>query len=166
MSHERVSAPGASRASGDDPTVQFLTFRLGDEEYAVDILKVQEIKGYPAVARLPNTPPFIKGVLNLRGVVVPVMDLRARFGLEATIHDRSTVVIIVMVGARVVGLVVDSVSDVLDLPASAVQPPPELGAHVDTSFLTGMARKGEHLVILLDLEKLLCGDEVAAGVPV
>lgn len=133
---------------------QFLTFRLADEEYGLEILRVQEIKGYSRVTPLPNTPAEIKGVMNLRGTVVPIIDLRTRFGLASAEYTRFTVIIVVTVGAKVVGLVVDAVSDVLNVTAKEVVPTPDLGAGVDTSFMTGIARTGERLVTLLNIDRL------------
>ncbi|MBN9517537.1 purine-binding chemotaxis protein CheW [bacterium] len=134
---------------------QFLTFRLADEDYGVEILRVQEIKGYSKVTPLPNTPPEVKGVMNLRGTVVPILDLRTRFGLPGAEYDRFTVVIVVTVGPKVVGLVVDAVSDVLNVAPAELVPTPDLGAGVDTSFLTGMARAGDRLVTLLNIDRLV-----------
>ena len=138
----------------------YLTFTLGDEEYGIDILRVQEIKGYSAVTPIPGAPPWIKGVMNLRGTVVPVVDLRVKFGLCLPSYDRFTVVIMVVVGARVVGLVVDGVSDVLDITDGETAPPPEMGAAVDTSFLTGIARSADRLISLLAIERVVGMDEV------
>ena len=134
---------------------QFLAFRLGDEEYGLEILRVQEIKGYSKITPLPNTPPEIKGVMNLRGAVVPIIDLRARLGLVEAEYTVFTVIIVVTVGTKVVGLVVDAVSDVLDVDSKVVSPPPDLGAGVDVSFLTGIARTGERLVSLLNVDRLV-----------
>ncbi len=141
---------------------QFLTFLLGTGQYGVEILRVQEIRGYSAVTPIPNTPPFIRGVINLRGTVVPVVDLRAKFSMEATDYNKFTVIIVVNVGAKVIGLVVDAVSDVLDIPASEMRTAPDLGARVDTRFISGMATIGERMTVLLDIERLLSDDEVAA----
>ncbi|MCU0705104.1 MAG: chemotaxis protein CheW [Fimbriiglobus sp.] len=144
-----------------DPTAfaadgrQYLTFRLADEEYGLEILRVQEIKGYSKVTPLPNTPPEVKGVMNLRGAVVPIIDLRHRFGLPTAEYTRFTVIIVVTIGVRVIGLVVDAVSDVLNVGERDAVPPPELGAGVDTSFLTGIARSGERLVSLLNIDRLV-----------
>jgi purine-binding chemotaxis protein CheW len=134
---------------------QFLTFRLGDEEYGLEILRVQEIKGYSRVTPLPNTPPEVRGVMNLRGAVVPVFDLRTRFGLPAAEYTRFTVIIVVTAGPRVGGLVVDAVSDVLTVGPGEVVPTPDLGAAVDTSCVTGMARTGDRLVTLLNVDRLV-----------
>lgn len=155
---------GAGREGpvGDDHQ-QFLTFRLGQEEYGIEILKVQEIKGYTAITPIPNAPPHVKGVMNLRGSVVPVVDLRVRFGMPSEEFTKFTVIIVVKVGARVVGLVVDAVSDVLDINKSQIEPAPDLGQGVDVSFLTGMAHAGERLVELLEVDRVAgVGDGAAA----
>ena len=133
---------------------QCLSFTLDQEEYAVDILKVQEIKGYSALTPIPNAPPHIKGVMNLRGAVVPVIGLREKFGLPSVTYDKFTVVVIVRLGARVTGLVVDAVSDVLDLHECEFRQKPDLGSRVDTSFITGMLQSKERLVILLDVDRV------------
>lgn len=138
---------------------QFLTFQLDDEEYGVEILRVQEIKGYTRVTPIPNAPPEVKGVMNLRGTVVPIVDLRTRFGLTPAEYTRFTVIVVVTVGTKVVGLVVDAVSDVMNVTTDSLVPPPDLGVGVDTSFLTGMARTGERLVTLLNIDRLVGRDE-------
>ncbi len=145
----------ASNAAGKKDQHQYLTFTLGDEEYGIEILRVQEIKGYSAVTSVAGAPPWIKGVMNLRGAVVPVVDLRVKFGIGVPKYDRFTVVIMVMVGARVVGAVVDGVSDVMSVSAADWGPPPEMGADVDTSFLTGIARQGDRLISLLEIERVV-----------
>jgi purine-binding chemotaxis protein CheW len=134
---------------------QFLTFQLANEEYGLEILRVQEIKGYSKITPLPNTPAEVKGVMNLRGAVVPIIDLRTRFGLREAEYNRFTVIIVVTVRSKVVGLVVDAVSDVLNVGAQEVVPAPDLGAGVDTSFMTGMARTGERLITLLNIDRLV-----------
>lgn len=141
----------ALAASGD----QCLSFTLDKEEYAVDILKVQEIKGYSAVTPIPNSPPHIKGVMNLRGTVIPIVGLREKFGLPPVTYDKFTVVIVVRLGNRVTGLVVDAVSDVLDLRECEIRPKPDLGQKVDTSFISGMLQWRERLVILTDVERII-----------
>jgi purine-binding chemotaxis protein CheW len=148
------------KASGNADRYQYLTFTLGQGYYGIEILRVQEIKGYSAVTPLPNLPPYIKGVLNLRGAVVPVLDLRDRFGMSESEYTRFTVIIVVRVGERVVGLIVDAVSDVLDVAQNDVVPAPDMGAGVDTSFLTGMAKSEERLISLLDIERVVGMDEV------
>ena len=145
----------------DDPTGlaadgrQFLTFLLEEVEYGLEILRVQEIKGYSKITPLPNTPREVKGVMNLRGSVVPIIDLRIRFGLCEAEYTRFTVIIVVTVGAKIVGLVVDAVSDVLNVGAKEMVPTPDLGAGVDTSFMTGIARTGERLVSLLNIDQVV-----------
>lgn len=134
---------------------QFLTFQLGEELYGVDILRVQEIKGYTAVTKIPNTPPHIKGVLNLRGTIVPIVELRTKFGMETIDYTMFTVIIVVVVREKIMGLVVDAVSDVLNIDKKDIQPPPQFGASVDVSFLNGIGKSGDKLVALLDMDRLL-----------
>jgi purine-binding chemotaxis protein CheW len=141
---------------------QHLTFALGQEEYGVDILKVQEIKGYTAPTPVPNTPGYIKGVMNLRGTIIPVVDLRVKLALKETEYNQFTVIIVVTVGTKVVGLIVDSVSDVLNIPKSDIQAPPEFGSTVDVRFIEGMAKAGEKIVMLLDIDRVIADGELEA----
>jgi purine-binding chemotaxis protein CheW len=141
---------------------QFLTFALGQEEYGVEILKIQEIKGFSAITPLPNAPAYVQGVLNLRGTIVPILDLRKKFGLPAVAYTQFTVIVVVQVQGKVMGFVVDAVSDVLTVGPDAIQPTPDLPGQVDTTFLSGLAKAGEKLVILLDIDKVLTGAEAAA----
>ena len=134
---------------------EFLSFRLGSEEYGIDILKVQEIRGYDAVTRIANTPEFIKGVINLRGTIVPIIDLRIKFGLGEPSYDEFTVVIILNVAARVVGVVVDSVSDVLTLTDAQIRPAPDFSAALETQYVTGLGAIDERMLILIDIERLI-----------
>ncbi|MCX5723635.1 MAG: chemotaxis protein CheW [Nitrospirae bacterium] len=134
---------------------QFLTFQLGEELYGVDILRVQEIKGYTAVTKIPNTPPYIKGVLNLRGTIVPIVELRTAFGMPTIDYTMFTVIVVVMVRDRIMGLVVDSVSDVLNISRKDIQATPEFGSNVDVSCLSGIGKAGDKLVSLLDIDRLL-----------
>jgi purine-binding chemotaxis protein CheW len=157
MTQGTVVLPGPLGQAG--AASQFLTFTLGAEQYGVEILKVQEIRGYSAVTPIPNTPAHIKGVINLRGTVVPVVELRAKFSMESTEHNKFTVIIVVTVGLKVVGLVVDAVSDVLDIPATEMRVPPDLGTRTDTRFISGMATTGDRMTVLLDIERLLGEDE-------
>jgi len=140
---------------------EFLTFTLGKEEYGLDILKVQEIRGYDAVTVIANTPEFIKGVINLRGTIVPIVDLRIKFNLPKVEYDQFTVVIILNLGHRVVGIVVDSVSDVLTLNPEQIRPAPELASALDTRYLLGLGTVGEQMLILVDIEKLMSGSDMA-----
>lgn len=142
---------------------QYLTFALGQEEYGVEILKVQEIKGYTAITPIPNTPPHIRGVMNLRGTIVPVVDLRSKLGMQETEYSQFTVIIVVTVGTKVMGLIVDAVSDVLNIPVSDIQATPDFGASVDARFINGMAKAGEKLVVLLNIDRVLGGDEMIAA---
>ncbi len=134
---------------------QFLTFQLGNELYGVDILRVQEIKGYTTVTKIPNTPPHIKGVLNLRGTIVPIVELRTKFGLPTIEYTLFTVIVVVVIQEKIMGLVVDAVSDVLNIDKKDIQPPPQFGAKVDVSFLNGIGKSNDKLVALLDMDRLL-----------
>jgi purine-binding chemotaxis protein CheW len=142
---------------------QYLTFSLGQEEYGIEILKVQEIKGYSAITPIPNTPPHVKGVMNLRGTVVPVVDLRSKFAMETVEYTKFTVIIVVTIGTKIAGLVVDAVSDVLNIPACDIRPAPDFGSRADTRFITGMANSGDKLAVLLDVDRLLGDEELAAA---
>lgn len=139
---------------------QYLTFTLGDEHYGVEILRVQEIKGYTAVTRIPNTPGYIKGVLNLRGTIVPIIDLRTKFSMEQVEYSKVTVIIVLEVKGRTMGIIVDAVSDVLNIPSKDVQPAPDFGHAVDVSFLSGIGKSGDKLVALLDIDKVLSVSEI------
>jgi purine-binding chemotaxis protein CheW len=147
--------PGAGSATNNHLGGEFLTFRLGAEEYGIEILKVQEIRSYENPTRIANSAPFFKGVVNLRGVIVPIVDLRLKFGCESADYNDFTVVIVLSIRGRVVGAVVDSVSDVLELPREAVRPAPEIDAAVDTSYITGIANIQERMLILMDIEALM-----------
>lgn len=140
---------------------QFLTFTLKNEEYGIEILKVQEIKGFSKITPIPNAPVFVRGVMNLRGTVVPIIDLRARFSMNEKDYDQFTVIIVVNVGSRVVGLVVDTVSDVLNIPTDQIAEPPELAGNGDSSCITGMGKLGERIIMLLDIGRLVGADNLA-----
>lgn len=139
---------------------EFLTFVLGSEEYGIDILRVQEIRGYDAVTKIANAPAFIKGVINLRGAIVPIVDMRLRFNLERVDYNEFTVVIILNVLQRTIGIVVDGVSDVIALQPSEIKPPPEFSSTFDTQYLMGLGTAGERMLILVDIEKLLGSKEL------
>ena len=155
------AAPTSVNAEGR----QYLTFRVAGEEYGIEILKVQEIKGYSGITPIPNTPAHIRGVMNLRGSVVPVVDLRTTFAIELQEYNKFTVIIVVTVRDKIVGLVVDAVSDVLDIPAAQVRHRPDLGARADVRFIGGMATVGEKLVVLLDIDELLDDQGLPAELP-
>jgi purine-binding chemotaxis protein CheW len=150
----RAEANRAVHAKGTQGG-EFLTFRLGEEEYGIDILRVQEIRSYEAPTRIANAPAFIKGVVNLRGVIVPIVDLRLKLGCANAEYNSFTVVIVLNVRGRVVGAVVDSVSDVLELAGDAVKPAPEMNSAVDVSFITGIGNVADRMLILMDIEALM-----------
>lgn len=142
------------------PMLQQLTFSLAGEEYGVDILAVREIRSWSRVTRIPQTPDYVLGVLNLRGAVVPIMDLRLRFGLKRESYGDDTVMIVVAIGERLFGIVVDAVSDVIDIDPAAIKPVPDMGAVVETRYLKGLATHVERMVMLLDVEKLMRPEDV------
>ncbi|WP_404993987.1 chemotaxis protein CheW [Cupriavidus pauculus] len=146
-----------SEASGQE----YLVFTLGTEEYGIDILKVQEIRSYETVTRIANAPDFIKGVTNLRGVIVPIVDLRLKFDLGNVRYDHQTVVIILNVAGRVVGIVVDGVSDVLTLTGDDIKPAPEFGVSVSNEHLTGLGSVEGRMLILIDIERMMTSPEMA-----
>lgn len=139
---------------------EFLAFTLGNEEYGLDILRVQEIRGYEPVTRIANAPAFIKGVVNLRGTIIPVVDMRIKFNLGEPTYDQFTVVIILNIAGRVVGMVVDSVSDVMTLSAEQIKPAPEIGTVFDTEYLVGLGTIGDRMLILVDIDKLMSSAEM------
>jgi purine-binding chemotaxis protein CheW len=139
---------------------EFLAFTLGSEEYGIDILKVQEIRGYEAVTRIANAPEFIKGVINLRGIIIPVVDMRIKFNLGEPVYDQFTVVIILNINGRVVGMVVDSVSDVTTLTPEQVKPAPEMGTAFSSDYLIGLGTIDERMLILVNIDKLMSSEEM------
>jgi purine-binding chemotaxis protein CheW len=146
----------------DADTQQFLTFKLAGEEYGVGILSVQEIRGWSAVTAIPHSPPWLLGVINLRGAVVPIIDLRIKFNFAKAEYNEFTVVIILNVGARVVGVVVDGVSDVITLAADQIKPAPSLGNNADTSHIIGFGTLDERMRILMDVERLMASADLAS----
>jgi purine-binding chemotaxis protein CheW len=154
----------------DNAPQQVLTFRLGEETYGIDILRVREIRGWAPVTRIPESPPHMLGVLNLRGSLVPIVDMRVRFRMEHIGFTPLTVIIVLSVAVkgirRDVGLVVDSVSEVVDIGSSSLQQAPNVGARIDTTFIQGIATVSECMMILLDIEKLISGGmDIAASTP-
>ena len=139
---------------------EYLTFRLGNEEYGIDILKVQEIRSYEAPTRIANAASCFKGVVNLRGVIVPIVDLRLKFGCDSAEYNSFTVVIVLNINGRVVGAVVDSVSDVLELGGEAIRPAPQLNANIDAGFITGIGSVGDRMLILMDIESLMASPDM------
>ncbi|MBS7350311.1 MAG: chemotaxis protein CheW [Comamonas sp.] len=144
---------------------EYLTFRLGEEEYGIDILKVQEIRGYEQPTRIANAPVFIKGVVNLRGTIVPIVDMRLKFKCSVAEYNSFTVVIILNLHSRVVGIVVDSVSDVMELANNAIRPAPDIESAVDNSCILGLGSVNERMLILLDIEKLMTGIDMGLIAP-
>jgi purine-binding chemotaxis protein CheW len=177
MNKQELAVKGASEALASvatrsgAATQQYLSFLLGGQEYAIDILRVQEIKGWDTVTRVPYSPGYILGVINLRGSIVPVVDLRVRFSLESAAFDSATVIIVVHVaglrGERIVGVVVDAVSDVYSVAGENIQPPPDVVGSVDHQFVLGLASLENKLVIVLDIERIVtssvAGDNKAAA---
>jgi purine-binding chemotaxis protein CheW len=153
---ENHSAPQDVRA-----TNEYLTFTLGAEEYGVEILKVQEIRGYEAVTKIANAPAFIKGVSNLRGTIVPIVDMRIKFNLGEAEYNQFTVVIILNVAGRIVGMVVDSVSDVIELKPEQIRPAPDFSSSFDTKYITGLGTVDERMLILMDIERLMSASDMA-----
>lgn len=139
---------------------EYLTFTLGNEEYGIDILKVQEIRGYDTVTHIANAPEFIKGVINLRGVIVPIVDMRIKFKVGEPTYNEFTVVIIMNVLGRIIGMVVDGVSDVVALSPEQIKPTPEMGAAMDTYYITGLGTLNDQMLILVDIEKLMSSEEM------
>ena len=139
---------------------EFLPFTLGSEEYGIDILKVQEIRGYEAVTRIANAPEFIKGVINLRGIIIPVVDMRIKFNLGTPTYDQFTVVIILNIGGRIMGMVVDSVSDVTTLSAEQIKPAPDMGTVFNSDYMIGLGTIDERMLILIDIDKLMSSAEM------
>jgi purine-binding chemotaxis protein CheW len=157
-----ANASGANTVAAGSATemMEFLAFCLGNEEYGINILKVQEIRGYDKVTKIANAPDFIKGVINLRGVIVPIVDMRIKFNLGTPTYDAFTVVIILNIAGRVVGMVVDSVSDVITLNRERIKPAPEMGSALNTDYLIGLGTIDERMVILADIDKLMSSEEM------
>jgi purine-binding chemotaxis protein CheW len=156
------SSPAAgSGAAAKGAGRELLTFRLGGEEYGIDILKVQEIRGWETPTAIANAPAFIKGVISLRGTIVPVVDLRLKFNLGEAKYDETTVMIILNLSGRVVGVVVDAVSDVLTLAAEQIKPAPEFSSTFDTTYITGLGVEKDRMLILVDIERLMTSSDMA-----
>ncbi len=156
MSYSTQTQAQAGEAEGKE----YLAFTLAQEEYGIDILRVQEIRGYEPVTRIANAPDFIKGVVNLRGIIVPVVDMRIKLNLGTPTYDQFTVVIILSIAGRVVGMVVDSVSDVMTLQPEQIKPAPEMGTSFDSDYLIGLGTLNERMLILVDIDKLMTSPEM------
>lgn len=146
----------------DDELIQLVTFSIGVEEFGVDILKVQEIIRTMEITKVPRAQDFVEGVINLRGKVIPIIDLRRRFGLTSKEYDKETRIIVIEINDMIVGFVVDSVSEVLRIPAGTVEPPPPVVAGLDSDYISGVGKLHDRLLILLDLDKLLSGADLEA----
>ena len=146
----------------DDELLQLVTFSTGDEEFGVDILRVQEIIRTMAITKVPKAPDFVEGVINLRGKVIPIIDLRRRFGLQSKAHDKHTRIIVIEINTMIVGFVVDSVSEVLRIPTSTVEPPPPVVAGLESEYISGVGKLEDRLLILLDLDRLLSRADIDA----
>jgi purine-binding chemotaxis protein CheW len=144
----------------NDGVLEALAFKLGNEEYGIKILKVQEIRGYEAVTRIASAPEHVKGVVNLRGTIVPIVDMRIKFRLGEPTYDQFTVVIILNIQDRVVGMVVDSVSDVISLTAEQIKPAPDMGGALNTDYLVGLGTVDERMIILVDIDRLMSSEEM------
>ena len=151
---------GSPVASTTTQALEFLSFTWGQEEYGIDIQKVQELRGHDAVTRIANAPEHIKGVVDLRGIIVPIIDMRIKFNLGTPTYDQFTVVIILNIANRVMGVVVDSVSDVITLKPEQIKPAPQLGAMVETGYLTGLGTIDKRMLILVDIDKLMSSSEM------
>ena len=149
-----------SQKKQDDELLQLVTFSIGEEEFGVNILKVQEIIRTMEIAKVPRAPDFVEGVINLRGKVIPIIDLRRRFGLAPKAHDKNTRIIVIEINNIIVGFVVDAVSEVLRIPASTVEPPPPVVAGVDSDYISGVGKVQDRLLIMLDLDKLLSSEDM------
>lgn len=159
LTNEHINNAKLVESTGCDEDHKYLTFKLAHEEYGVEILKVREINGLMDITAVPQMPVYMKGVINLRGKVIPVVDLRLKFGFEEIEHTEQTCIIVVDVGKEI-GIIVDTVSEVLDIKRKNVEPPPSMGGLVDTSFILGMGKVGDDVKILLDIDKVLTGNEL------
>jgi len=157
---QSIAPVNGEKTDRDITGQEYLAFTLGKEEYGIDILKVQEIRGYETVTRIANAPDFIKGVVNLRGIIVPIVDMRIKFHLGEPTYDQFTVVIILNVAGRVVGMVVDSVSDVTTLSPEQIKPAPEMGTALNTDYLIGLGTIDQRMLILVDIDKLMSSAEM------
>jgi purine-binding chemotaxis protein CheW len=158
MAETTTDIKNASQGKSEE-LIQLVSFNIGDEEFGVDILKVQEINRMLDVTRVPNAPEYVDGVINLRGKVIPIIDLRRRFAMERKEHDKNTRIVVVELSGKVVGFVVDAVSEVLRIPKSVTEPPPPIVAGIEAEYITAVGKLEDRLLILLDLEKVLTGEE-------
>ncbi len=163
MLQDNATSSPASSVQDDSPSspcLEFLSFTLGSEEYGIDIQRVQELRGYEAVTRIANAPEFMKGVMNLRGVIVPIIDMRMKFALGSPVYDQFTVVIVINIRGQTLGMVVDSVSDVTNLSQDQIRPAPEMGSSIDADFLIGLAPLEDRMLILMDIERFMTSTDM------
>ncbi len=144
----------------NDGVLEALAFKLGNEEYGIKILKVQEIRGYETVTRIASAPEHVKGVVNLRGTIVPIVDMRIKFKLGEPTYNQFTVVIILNIQDRVVGMVVDAVSDVISLTADQIKPAPDMGGALNTDYVVGLGTVDERMIILVDIDRLIASEDM------
>ena len=156
----QATAPAPSATEHDLAAREFLAFTLGKEEYGIHILKVQELRGYETPTQIANAPDFIKGVVNLRGIIVPIIDMRIKLNLGTPTYDEFTVVIILNIAGRTIGMVVDSVSDVITLSPEQIRPAPEMGTALNTDYLIGLGTVDQRMLILVDIDKLMSGADM------
>jgi purine-binding chemotaxis protein CheW len=161
MQKEITSKQESARMAASDE-LQLVSFNIGTEEFGVDILKVQEINRMVEITRVPQAPHYVEGVINLRGKVIPIVDLRKRFNLELKEHDKNTRIVVVDIGGNIMGMIVDSVSEVLRLPASTIEPPPEIVTGVNSEYIKGVAKLDDRLLIFLDLSTVIDMAEMTA----
>ncbi|MCB2229201.1 chemotaxis protein CheW [bacterium] len=149
-------------SDGSTELLQLVSFNIGSEEFGVDILKVQEINRMVEITKVPQAPHYVEGVINLRGKVIPIIDLRKRFSLEIKAHDKNTRIVVVDIGGNIMGMIVDAVSEVLRLPSDTIEPPPELVTGINSEYIKGVAKLEDRLLIFLDLSKVIDVGEVAS----
>jgi purine-binding chemotaxis protein CheW len=160
--HKEITSKQESAGMASSDELQLVSFNIGTEEFGVDILKVQEINRMVEITRVPQAPHYVEGVINLRGKVIPIVDLRKRFNLELKEHDKNTRIVVVDIGGNIMGMIVDSVSEVLRLPANTIEPPPEIVTGVNSEYIKGVAKLDDRLLIFLDLSKVIDMAELAA----
>ncbi|MDX9857019.1 MAG: chemotaxis protein CheW [candidate division Zixibacteria bacterium] len=157
-----VHKQGEKKSDGSSELLQLVSFNIGSEEFGVDILKVQEINRMVDITKVPQAPHYVEGVINLRGKVIPIIDLRKRFSLEVKAHDKNTRIVVVDIGGNIMGMIVDAVSEVLRLPSDTIEPPPELVTGINSEYIKGVAKLEDRLLIFLDLSKVIDVGEVAS----
>ncbi|EFK95277.1 CheW protein [sediment metagenome] len=158
MDSEKQDVATSSRAAADE-ILQLVSFNIGTEEFGIDILKVQEINRMVDITRVPRAPEFVEGIINLRGKVIPIIDVRKRFNMELAEQDKNTRIVVVDIAGQIMGMVVDSVSEVLRIPASTIEPTPEVVSSIDSDYIRGVAKLEDRLLIYLDLSKILSSEE-------